>query len=191
MASRHYETVDFHVKRELVAGLMRRFPDLVSTNFDLIPVHPSMQAMDPVANLARQRFVLVPVEEDLQYYVVLKLDLPPYQKTGAIIVPPVLRKERLVVQTGTYLVCGPAGELCICYHNGQELLGDKEAMMHDGDFIVCWLDYSVKKSARGRTVSGLPPLATAEEASISGGSCASSSVRPATRGSDGDGGNSS
>ena len=61
MASRRYETVAFHVKRELVAGLMRRFPDLVSTNFDLIPVHPSMQAMDPVANLARQRFVLVPV----------------------------------------------------------------------------------------------------------------------------------
>ena len=109
-----------------------------------IPNPPLNAGHGPGCKLCKARFVLVPVEEDLQYYVVLKLDLPSYQKTGAMIVPPVLLKERLVVQTGTYLVCEPVGELCICYHNGQELHGDKQFQMHDGDFIVCWLDCSVK-----------------------------------------------
>ena len=93
IVSRHYETVDAHSKFELMVGLRRRFPDLASENFDLVKVHPSMQAMDPVVNLAKQRYVVVPVEEDLHIYVVLKLDLHPYHEVGAIIVPPVLHKE--------------------------------------------------------------------------------------------------
>ena len=110
IVSRRYETVDAHSKLELIVGLRRRFPDLAFENFDLVKVHPSMQAMDPVANLAKQRYVVVPVEEDHQIYVTLKLDLPPYHEVGAIIVPPVLHKERLVAQTGMDLVCGPTGE---------------------------------------------------------------------------------
>ncbi len=134
IASRHYETVDFHAKRELVAELRSRFPDLATTNF--VQSTPLCRPWDPVANFARQRFVRVSIEEELQYSMVLKLDLPPYRNTGAIIVPPVLRKDRLVMQTGAYLVCGPGGELCICYHNGLELYGEKQIQMHDGDYCV-------------------------------------------------------
>ena len=165
-------------KFELMVGLRRRFPDLASENFGLVKVHPSMQAMDPVVNLAKQRYVVVPAEEDLHIYVVLKLDLHPYHAVGAIIVPPVLHKERLVARTGMNLVCGPTGELCICYHNGWELLSAEEATMHDGDFIVCWLDNNPKTSTRRGTSSDSPPFAVTTENHLSVGSCASSSVHP-------------
>ena len=37
-------------------------------------------------------------------------------------------------------VCGPEGELCVCYHNGHELLDGEETTTCDRDFFVCWLD---------------------------------------------------
>ena len=64
IASRYYETVDFHERREIIGELRRRFPDLATINFDLVPVHPSMSDIDLVANFARQRFVLVSFEEE-------------------------------------------------------------------------------------------------------------------------------
>ena len=115
LASRYYETVDFHERRVIIGDLRNRFPDLAAKNFDLVPVHSSMSDIDPVASFVRQRFVLASFEEEgeaLLVSVILKLDLPPYHKTGAIIVPPVLRKDNLVMQTGVYLICGPIGELC-------------------------------------------------------------------------------
>ena len=79
IASRYYKTGDFHERREIIGELRRRFPDLVTTNFDLVPVHPSMLDIDIVANFARQRFVLVAFDEeredDYLVSVVLKLDL--------------------------------------------------------------------------------------------------------------------
>ena len=86
--SRHYETVGAHSKHELIGGLQHRFPDLVSENFDLGKVHPSMHTLDPVVNLARQRYVVAPVEGDPHVIVVLKLDLPPYKDIGAIFALP-------------------------------------------------------------------------------------------------------
>ena len=94
----------------------------------------------PVANSGTIRYVVIPAEEDYQVYIALELNLPPYHNTGSISVPPHLHKARLISQTGINIVCGPTGELCICYHNGWELHGAQETNVHDGDFIVCWLD---------------------------------------------------
>ena len=118
-----------------------------------------MQAMDPIVNVAKQRYVVVPVEEDFQVYIALELNLPPYHEIGAIFVPPVLHKERLISQTGMNLVCGPTGELCICYHNGWELRGAEETTVRDDDFIVCWLDNTSEESTRAYISLGLPPVA--------------------------------
>ena len=130
--SRRYETVDLHSRSELIGGVQRRFPDLARENIGLVDVHPSMQAMDPIANLEIMRYVVVPVEEDYQVYIALELNLPPYHEIGSISVPPFLHKARLISQTGINLVCGPSGELCICYHNGWELQGAKETNVRDG-----------------------------------------------------------
>ena len=144
----------------------------------MVKVDPSMHAIDPVANLARQRYVVVPVEGDLHVIVVLQLDLPPYLDIGAIIAPPVLDKGRLAEQTGIDLICGPEGELCICYHNGWELRSDEEAMMHDGHFIVCWFDKDPRESTdRSASSTLLSPVVTAETYHFAG-SCASPSVHP-------------
>ena len=40
---------------------------------------------------------------------------------------------------GINIVCGPSGELCLCYLNGWELNDAQEVRVHDGDFIICWL----------------------------------------------------
>ena len=80
-------------------------------------------SQDPVANSGTMRYVVIPVEGDYQVYIALELNLPPYHETGSISVPPYLHKARLISQTGISLVCGPTGELCICYHNGWELQG--------------------------------------------------------------------
>ncbi len=146
--SRRYETVDLHSRLELIGGIQRRFPDLATENIGLVEVHPSMQAMDPIANMERKRYLVAPVEEDYQVDIALEVNLPPYHEIGAISVPPFLRKARLISQTGISLVCGPTGELCICYHNGWELQGAEETNVRDGDFIVCWLDRNSEESAR-------------------------------------------
>ena len=64
--SRRYQTVDLHSRSELIGGIQRRFPDLAMENIGLADVHPSMQAMDPVANSGTMRYVVIPAEEDYQ-----------------------------------------------------------------------------------------------------------------------------
>ena len=161
--SRSYERVDVHSKVVLTGGLHKRFPDLTTENFDLVKVHNSINMLDPVVNLARQRYALVYIEGDpMDVVVVLKLDLPPYFDIGAIFVPQVLAKSSLVMQTGIDLVCGPEGELCACYHNGYELPSGEEITACDGDFFVCWLDTETKEAAGASAVDdpSLPTVAT-------------------------------
>ena len=96
--------------------------------------------------------------------VVLKLDLPPYLSIGAVFVPQIIEKSRLVD-----LVCGPEGELCACYHNGWELL----SAVYDGDFSVCWLDIERREAVGARTVEAqlMSPMTTVTDPS--GGDCVS------------------
>ena len=162
--------MDLHSRSELIGGIQRRFPDLATENIGLADVHPSMQAMDPVANLGTMRYVVIPAEEDYQVYIALELNLPPYHATGSISVPPYLHKARLISQTGISLVCGPTGELSICYHNGWELQGAQETNVRDGDFIVCWLDRDSEESARIWISDGLPPVASEGEHPLPGDS---------------------
>ena len=147
--SRFCQRVDVRSKVVLTGGLRQRFPDLTTENFDLVKVHPSVDTLDPVVNHARQRYALVFIEEGpMDVVVVLKLDLPPYVDIGAIFVPQVLDKSRLVMQTSIDLVCGPEGELCACYHNGWELLVVKKlrrmmetsvvAQCNNRDLPLCW-----------------------------------------------------
>ena len=141
ISSRIYERTDVHSKRILKGCIYQRFPDMGDSNFDLVKVHRSISAIEPVVNHARNYYVAVFFEEELrESTVVLKLDLPPYVDIGAIVVPLTLSKRRLIVQTGIDMVCGPDGELCVCYHNGQALLNEDEISPYDGDFFVCWLD---------------------------------------------------
>ena len=155
--SRCFLTAALHSRSELIQGIRRRFPDLAMENFGLAEVHPSMQTIDPVANSGTLRYVVIPAEEDYQVYIALELNLPPYHKTGSISVPPHLHKARLIAQTGINIVCGPTGELCLCYHNGWELHGAQEAKVHDGDFIICWLDRDFDASTMVRIADDLLP----------------------------------
>ena len=114
----------------LSGGLRKRFTDLANENFDLVLVHVSAQVLDPVVNYAKRRYVLVFIDEGLLDVVaMLKLDLPPYHRVGAIFVPKVMDKTSLVMQTGIDLVCGPDGELCACYHNGWELQSGVDSVL--------------------------------------------------------------
>ena len=168
--------MDLHSRSELIQGIQRRFPDLATENFGLAEVHPSMQAMDPVANSGTIRYVVIPAEEDYQVYIALEVNLPPYHNTGSISVPPHLHKARLISQTGINIVCGPTGELCICYRNGWELHVAQETNVHDGDFIVCWLDRDSDESARVWIADGLLPSVSEGEYTLLGDSEACSSV---------------
>ena len=125
-------------RSELIQGIMRRFPDLAMENIGLAEVHPSMHTINPVAHPGTLCYVVIPVEEDHLAYIALELHLPPYHHTGSISVPPHLRKLRLIAQTGINIVCGPTGELCMCYLNGWELSNAQDSRVHDGDFIICW-----------------------------------------------------
>ena len=101
-----------HCKDILKGCIYQRFPDVVDFNFDLVKVHWSISAIEPVVNHARYHYVLAVFEEELkESIVVLKLDLPPYVEIGAIFVPLALTKRRLIAQTGIDMVCGPEGEL--------------------------------------------------------------------------------
>ena len=133
--------MDVHCKEILKGCIHQRFPDVVDFNFDLVKVHWSISAIEPVVNHARNHYILAVIEEEPEEsIVVLKLDLPPYVDIGAIFVPLTLTKRRLITQTGIDMVCGPEGEVCVCYHNGYELLDGEETTADDGDFFVCWLD---------------------------------------------------
>ncbi len=77
------------------------------------------------------------------------------------------------MQTGIDLVCGPEAELCACYHNGWELLSGEESTVHDGAFLVCWLDIEPREAIGART--GDAPL-TSPVTTVtypSGGDCVS------------------
>ena len=127
ISSRIYERMDVHCKEILKGCIHQRFPDVVELNFDLVKVHWSISAIEPVVNHARNHYILAIIEEEPEEsIVVLKLDLPPYVDIGAIFVPLTLTKRRLITQTGIDMVCGPEGEVCVCYHNGYELLDGEE-----------------------------------------------------------------
>ena len=163
ISSRIYERTDVHSKRILKGCIYQRFPDMGDSNFDLVKVHRSISAIEPVVNHARNYYVAAFFEEELrESTVVLKLDLPPYMDIGAIFVPLTLSKRRLIVQTGIDMVCGPDGELCVCYHNGQALLNEDEISPYDGDFFVCWLDDEAPQAAGMEAVSSFAASAVSK-----------------------------
>ena len=49
-----------------------------------------------------------------------------------------LNKQILITETGLDIVCGPQGELCVCYRNGFQL-GFTQQEVADLDFVSCWL----------------------------------------------------
>ena len=152
---------------EVIQGIKRRFPDLAMENIGLAEVHPSMHTINPVAHPGTLCYVVTPAEEDHLVYVALELHLPPYHHVGSISVPPRLSKIRLITQTGISIVCGPTGELCLCYLNGWELSTAQDERAYDGDFVICWLDQDGESSARIQLADGsLPGLN--EEAHVVG-----------------------
>ena len=146
--SRRFVTEAPPTRSEVIQGIKRRFPDLAMENIGLAEVHPSMHTINPVAHPGTLCYVVIPVEEDHLAYVALELHLPPYHHTGSISAPPRLSKFRLIAQTGINIVCGPTGELCMCYLNGWELSNAQDARVYDGDFIICWLDRDSDVSTR-------------------------------------------
>ena len=70
---------------------------------------------------------------------------------------PRLSKIRLIAQTGISSVCGPTGELCLCYLNGWELSTAQDARVYDGDFVICWLDQDGETSSRIQLADGSLP----------------------------------
>ena len=136
------------MRSEIIQGIGRRFPDLTTDNIGLAEVHPSIHTINPVAHPGTLCFVVTPLEEDHQVYIALELHLPPYHRIGSISVQPRLSKLRLIAQTGIQIVCGPIGELCLCYLNGWELNTAQDERAYDGDFVICWLDQDGESSAR-------------------------------------------
>ena len=78
------------------------------------------------------------VEDDITPVVLFKAALSTYEGLGAIYVPPNLNKQILITETGLDIVCGPQGELCVCYRNGFQL-GFTQQEVADLDFVSCWL----------------------------------------------------
>ena len=146
--SRCFVTEAPPTRSEVIQGIGRRFPDLAMDNIGLAEVHPSMHTINPVAHPGTLCYVVTPAEEDHLVYIALELHLPPYHRVGSISVPPRLSKFRLIAQTGIHIVCGPTGELCMCYLNGWELSNAQDARVYNGDFIICWLDRDGDSSAR-------------------------------------------
>ena len=77
-------------------------------------------------------------------------------------VPLTLTKRRLIAQTGIDTVCGPEGELCVCYHNGHELLNGKEIYTYDGDLLVCWLNDEPSQASGLEAVGSLAASSVSE-----------------------------
>ena len=108
-----------YTERDIELVLRRRYPDLAQENFGLGSVHPSYHMVEPVAQPGWMTQLVIPtVEDDDTPVVLFKAALYPYDGIGAIYVPPVLTKYILIIDTGLDIVCGPRGELCACYHNG-------------------------------------------------------------------------
>ena len=146
--SRCFVTEAPPIRSEIIQGIGRRFPDLTTENIGLAEVHPSMHTINPVAHPGTLCYVVTPLEEDHLVYIALELHLPPYHRIGSISVQPRLSKLRLIAQTGIQIVCGPIGELCLCYLNGWELNTAQDERAYDGDFVICWLDQDGESSAR-------------------------------------------
>ena len=165
-------------RSELIQGIKGRFPDLAMENIGLAEVHPSMHTINPVAHPGTLYYVVIPVEEDHLVHIALELHLPPYHHLGSISVPPRLSKFRLIAQTGINIVCGPTGELCMCYLNGWELSNAQDARVYDGDFIICWLDRDSDSSARTQLAEDPLPGLNEEVYFVSNGTenCGSNSV---------------
>ena len=88
----------------------------------------SSRSLEPVVNHAKVYYVLAVIDEELfDSVVVLKLD-------------PTDAYQDQAHRANWDVVCGPEGEVCACYHNGQELLSGEVIIAYDGDFISCWLD---------------------------------------------------
>ena len=155
--SRRFVTEAPPTHAEVIQGIKRRFPDLAKENIGLAEVHPSMHTINPVAHPGTLCYVVTPAEEDHLVYVALELHLPPYHHVGSISVQPRLSKIRLIAQTGISIVCGPTGELCLCYLNGWELSTAQDARVYDGDFVICWLDQDGETSSRIQLADGSLP----------------------------------
>ena len=95
--------------------------------------------VEPVAQPGWMTQLVIPtVEDDDTPVALFKAALYPYDGIGAIYVPPVLTKYILIIDTGLDIVCGPRGELCACYHNGN-LMDHSRTEVSDLDFLSCWL----------------------------------------------------
>ena len=147
-SERILRTIVYIAGGDVIQGIGRRFPDLAMENIGLAEVHPSMHTINPVAHPGTLCYVVTPVEEDHLVYIALELHLRPYHRIGSISVQPRLSKLRLIAQTGIHIVCGPTGELCMCYLNGWELSTAQDERVYDGDFVICWLDQDGESSAR-------------------------------------------
>ena len=128
-----------NLEQDVEATLRRRFPDLAQDNFGTGLVHRSYYLTEPVADPGWDiRLVIPVVEDDITPVVLFKAVLSTYEGLGAIYVPLYLNKQILIKETGLDIVCGPQGELCICYHNGLQL-GLTQLEVADLDYISCWL----------------------------------------------------
>ena len=137
--SRKVALIGPNSERDIEGALRRRFPDLAADNFGIGQVHPSYYWMEPVAHGGWSVQLVIPVVEDDDTPLVLfQAVLSTYEGLGAIYVPPVLNKYILITDTGLDIVCGPQGELCVCYHNGLPL-DNAQTEVSDMDFISCWL----------------------------------------------------
>ena len=137
--SRKINLIGPNLERDVEATLRGRFPDLAQDNFGTGLVHLSYYLTEPVADPGWDiRLVIPVVEDDITPVVLFKAVLSSYEGLGAIYVPPNLNKQILITETGLDIVCGPQGELCVCYHNGFQL-GLTQLEVADLDFVSCWL----------------------------------------------------
>ena len=63
ISSRIYERTDVHSRSILKGCIYQRFPDVVDFNFDLVKVHWSISAIEPLVNHARFHYVLAVLQE--------------------------------------------------------------------------------------------------------------------------------
>ena len=137
--SRKITLIGLDSEQDIEAALRGRFPDLAQENFGIGQVHLSYYLTEPVADPGWSiQLVIRVVEDDITPVVLFKVVLSTYEGLGAIYVPPALNKNTLITETGLDIVCGPQGELCVCYHNGFQL-GFVHIEVSDRDFISCWL----------------------------------------------------
>ena len=137
--SRKINLIGPNREQDIEAALRGRFPDLAQDNFHTGLVHLSYYLTEPVADPGWNIRLVIPVgEDDITPVVLFKAALSTYEGLGAIYVPPNLNKQILITETGLDIVCGPQGELFVCYRNGFQL-GITQQEVADLDFVSCWL----------------------------------------------------